>query len=211
MKIVVLGSGTLLKESIILQIAKDAKYIICADGGVKHLFEYGLTPDIVVGDLDSISSKNLEIIKEKGIKIIEFPTNKDYTDLELALEQAALLGAKEVVIGGVIGTRLDHTMGNILILNKMNKENIKATIVDNNNEISLLDESEAVFDNTHKYISIIPVSNEGAVVSTEGFKYEVSNRKFEYSSLLGVSNEILGKRGKIKIHKGTCLIIKAND
>ncbi|WDV47645.1 thiamine diphosphokinase [Clostridiaceae bacterium M8S5] len=211
MNVAIFGSGRTLKENIVKKITKDADLIICADGGVKHLFKYGIFPDVVVGDLDSIKIENLNILKQREIEIVKFPTDKDYTDMEIALEYAIKSGAKEIHIGGATGSRMDHSLGNVLLLSSVHDKGIKATIYDNSNEITILKEESGVFDNTHKYISILPVTQDGAIVSTDGMKYEVNQKRYKFASLFGVSNEILKESAKITIHKGVCIVIKADD
>lgn len=211
MKIALFGSGDMLNKEIVKNMIKDADYTICADGGVKHLLQCDLVPDMVVGDLDSINEKNLKIINDNNVKIQKFPTDKDYTDMELAVEHAIELGAKDIVLGGVIGTRMDHSMGNIMMLSSISNKGVKATIFDNHNEITILKDEKRKFEKTHEYISILPLTNDGAIVSSQGLKYEVNNREFRYAALLGVSNEIVKDTCMITVHKGMCAILKSDD
>ena len=83
-------------------------YIICTDGGFDLAKQAGITPHLLLGDLDSIQSR---IPKELPLKT--FPPEKDYTDLELAIHTAIEKKASHVEIWGGIGGRLDHTVANL--------------------------------------------------------------------------------------------------
>ena len=74
--------------------------VIAADGGLDRALALGLRPAIVLGDLDSVSETALRQAESDGIRVVRHPTEKDATDLELALEEAQLLGARRVLVIG---------------------------------------------------------------------------------------------------------------
>ena len=104
---------------------KPDDYIICADSGYDRAKAFGITPDIVIGDMDS--TKEAEIPFEK----IVYPVRKDFTDSEIAVNYAIEKGFEEVLMFGMIGTRMDHTLASISLLSKLQN----AVIIDANNEI----------------------------------------------------------------------------
>ena len=107
-----------------------------------HLKKAGLCSDVLLGDFDSIGKAELAEIKDNSnSELITFPKDKDYTDLELAINLAIERGASEIVILGASGTRLDHTTANIHLLYKLSENNIKGYIEDEHNRIYLLRES----------------------------------------------------------------------
>ena len=90
--------------------------LIAADGGVRHLQKLGLTPNVLIGDLDSLSPAEEANLENAGTEIIRHPTDKDETDLELALLHALKLGADEILLFAALGERWDMTFANILLL-----------------------------------------------------------------------------------------------
>src|SRR5262249_3455790 len=91
------------------------RLVIAVDGGLRHVLDSGLTPDLVVGDLDSISVPLLET-RAPHAEILRFPAHKDETDLELALLAAVNRGWHTIRVLGAIGGRLDQTLGNVWLL-----------------------------------------------------------------------------------------------
>ncbi len=78
-------------------------FIIAADGGTRHCLALGLVPAVVIGDLDLLTPADLETLKARGTRILQFPVRKDFTDLELALQHARTSGADEILILGALG------------------------------------------------------------------------------------------------------------
>ncbi len=213
MKVLIIASGEIessrLREEY---IDNEFNQIICADGGAKYAVENNIIPDVIIGDLDSLDEEIVRLCKKKSITINKYPTRKDKTDLELAVDYAVHNGSSEIVIMGAIGSRMDHTLGNILILHNLLKKNVKAKIVNNNNDISIATATDNVLVNkgNYKYLSIIPLFG-GAVLTSCGLEYEVNNTNFEFGSTLGISNSIVKQDATLHIKKGTCIVIKSND
>jgi thiamine pyrophosphokinase len=88
--------------------------VICADGGADPVLDAGLVPAVVLGDMDSLSYGARSRLQAAHIRMLEFPTNKDKTDLELALDHALTYAPERItVLGALGGDRLDHTLGNL--------------------------------------------------------------------------------------------------
>ena len=124
MKALIIGSGNFSRKA--LGLLDREFYTICADGGYDHAKKQGIVPDILLGDLDSISER-------ADIKTLVFPTEKNETDSEIALLYAIEKGYKDIVLTGVTGTRLDHTLNNIFLLKTASELGAKAVIADDNN------------------------------------------------------------------------------
>lgn len=208
MKCLIIASGNL--ESMDIVDGDSYDYIICADGGTDHIVKTNLIPDLIIGDMDSISVEAREFISKNKIPIMKFPSEKNMTDLELAIEKAYSLSCRHIDLVGATGTRLDHTLANIFLLYKMEELSISGSIIDKNNKLSLLNKDKKVFDEGYRYISIVPITMEGVRVSLIGMKYPLNNHLIEFASTLGVSNELLGQ-GEIKLHSGLGLVIKSRD
>lgn len=186
-------------------------FILCADGGANYCLKASLMPSLVIGDLDSISKETLNQIYELNIPIKKFPTKKDKTDAELSLDYLISEGFKDITLIGSIGNRIDHTLANLLLLTKLNKKGIQGRIVDNNNIIYLVDKELILNKEKDSFLSIIPITNTGAIVTLKGFEYELESTVIDFGSTFGVSNKILDERGHILVHEGQCLAIVSRD
>ena len=211
MKGLIISSGEIKDYKLLEQAVKENDYIVCADGGVNHLLKIGKLPNIVLGDLDSVGDKELEILKKENIEIKKFPVMKDETDTELCVEYLIKNNIKDITLIGVTGTRMDHTIANIYLLKKIALSGAKGSIININNTIYYTDDEILLKKRDDYYLSVIPLSESGATVSLNGFLYPLNKKNIQFSSTLGISNKITDDYGRIKIHKGDVLIIESKD
>src|SRR5690606_28020488 len=94
----------------------EADMVIAADGGAEHAIREGLSLSLVIGDMDSIRPATLEMLVHNGVEVLKFPAEKNETDLELALLEAARRGLASIRVIGALGDRLDQTIANIYLL-----------------------------------------------------------------------------------------------
>jgi len=177
--------------------------IVCADGGYDNAIQFGMLPSVVIGDMDSINSSII-----KGTKIIKYPTQKEKTDTELAVDYAIDEGAEEIVILGNIGGRLSHSIANIMLLRYINKkDDIEAMLLSSKERVCLLKNGEtSIAKGDSKFLSLIPLTNcEGVTILQT--KYEVQDINVEIGSTHLVSNEFTALNAKISIKSGEALII----
>lgn len=211
LKALLILNGEKVNSTTILKLKDESDFILSADGGTDYCVELGIIPDLVIGDLDSISPKTLDILKKKEVPINVFPIKKDKTDSQLSIEYLMDKGAEEITIIGAIGSRIDHTLANILLLKTIKDKGIKGKIVHNNNIIYIIDD-ELILDKKNGYfVSIIPIESKGVLVSLKGFEYNLSKVKIDFASTLGVSNFVIDKKGYIKVHEGECLVVVSKD
>lgn len=190
---------------------RKSEYVIGVDRGAYWLLENHVTPDMVIGDFDSVSQRQRAAIEQAVINTIKYPKEKDATDLELAIDAAISMEPKRIELFGVIGTRMDHTWAGIQLLQTIKSHNILGCIVDNFNEISLLSGFSSLHKSqTYSYVSFFPIDSRATITLT-GFRYNVSRRVFVSGSSLGVSNEIISSPAKVVVHDGTLLMIRSRD
>lgn len=211
MKGIVISSGSIENYDLLKEHIMENQFILCADGGVRHIMRIGSIPNSVIGDFDSIDEISIKFIRENNIPVIEYPVEKNETDTELAMLYLINLGCNEITFAGVTGSRLDHTLANIYLLRKLLLQNIKGKIVDDNNTIYLINDYLKLEKRENYYVSIIPISNEGVTVTLKGFYYPLSEELVGFNSTLGVSNKIIDMVGEINIIKGEALIIESKD
>ncbi len=209
MNALIIASGNSIKREIFDELHVEDDFIICADGGLNYLDSLKISPDLIVGDFDSANVSLLE--KYKDIKIKKFLPEKNFTDTEIAIEEAITLGYKEIIIFGATGTRLDHTMANILLIERYIKKGISIRIVDNNNYIQILNKDIILNKKEGYYLSIIPITEYIEGITLKGFKYPLENVKVNRGSTLCISNEITDEEAQIQIKNGIGLLFLSRD
>lgn len=186
--------------------------IIGVDKGAQYLYNIGIIPDLLIGDFDSSNKQCLEYYESKNIKIIKYSSDKDMTDTELAINHSINNNENNITIVGGFGNRIDHTLANILILEKYIKD-ASIKLIDKNNLIRILNGNNEmkIKKSNYDYISLISISNKVEGLTTKGLKYELNNKTLDRFTSLGVSNEIEKEYCNIEINKGTLAIIQSLD
>ncbi len=206
-KIAIIGNGVVNNIEFHKNLLEKIEIILCADGGASNAKKIGVIPTHIIGDLDSTTKELIDFFKSKKTKIIQ-DKNQDKTDMELAIELAESLKPDEIIILGAIGYRIDHTLANILCLNKINK-NINARIIDDRNIIELIDNSKDILGKKDEIISIIPLTDV-IDLSYKGMKWLISNKNTKLG-WFGISNKLTEIKAKISLKKGKILIIMVRD
>ena len=169
-------------------------YVICADAGYLKAIECGITPDLVVGDFDSLGRiPELENIEGH-------PAEKDETDTFLALTCGMERGYGNFMIFGALGGRLDHTFANLQLLKYLCEKNVSCTLVSERETVTAIKNSSFSFPEGERgTVSVFSLSDESKGVFERGFKYTLENAVLTSSFPLGVSNELTGEGGEIAL------------
>ncbi|MGE5632908.1 MAG: thiamine diphosphokinase [Caulobacteraceae bacterium] len=210
MKTVIISSGEIKDYDFCREILSTADYVICADGGTRHAYNMNITPDIIMGDMDSSDVSYIKYYEEKGVSLKKYSPDKDKTDTQLCLEYA-LEFSSEVVLLGATGSRIDHMLANISLLMLGLEKNIKVSMADDKNRIYLIKDSIMLSGAKGDYFSLIPFTGNVEGVCTEGAHYELHDALMEQGSSYGVSNYFEGDTVKVSIKKGYMLVIKSED
>lgn len=189
-------------------LAETADYIIAADGGQNRAREFGLQPDCVIGDFDSTT-----LDEDFDCIYITYPAEKDLTDTEAALTHALEKGCRNIILLGGMGGRLDHTMGNIGLLDKYYSSFDHMEFIDGKNRMELLKDSERTLkrDARYKYFGLVSLNAEASGIDIRGAKYELTGAALERASTLGVSNEFKEDTVEICVQEGILLIVRSAD
>ena len=179
-------------------------YIICADGGANFTKKIGLIPNVILGDLDSISEETLRCYQD--VEIRRYPVCKDETDTQLAFNHAIEIGATEVIVFGALGTRLDHSLGNIYLLTRFLEVGIQGIIVDEKNDIFLIQDKKTLNLPIGTVISLLPLGGNVEGLNIQGFKYPILNGKMTLENPYGISNVTARERQTISLEKGILLV-----
>src|SRR3989304_233460 len=114
MRVFIFANGKLSKHY--LKDLRDDDYVIGVDRAAYWLIQHGIAPHAAVGDFDSVTAGEFVLIRKKSGTLIRYPAIKDATDTELAVHAAIRREPEEVIIFGGVGSRLDHVLGNIHLL-----------------------------------------------------------------------------------------------
>ncbi|MCX7682395.1 MAG: thiamine diphosphokinase [Anaerolineae bacterium] len=181
--------------------------IIAANGGRRHAAALGLTPHIVIGDLDSLTPDDREALEAAGVEIISFPPRKDETDLELALGYAVRAGADQITILGAVGDRLDQTIANVTLLALPELEGVDVRIVNGSQTAFLIWDEAVIAGRPGDTVSLIPWGGDAFGISTEGLEWPLRNEPLYFGSARGVSNVLISEQARIRVSKGRLLCV----
>jgi thiamine pyrophosphokinase len=182
--------------------------LICADGGARHIHALGLTPDLIVGDMDSLNGELQRDFVMKGSRIMRYPEAKDETDSELALQMALMMTPDEIRIYGALGARIDHTLANLTLLAAAADRGIETRLLDEWCEIILVRQAAVIEGEIGQTVSLLAFGADVTGVTLEGFEYPLQNATIAPSRPIGVSNRLTAARGIISMESGDLLVIR---
>jgi thiamine pyrophosphokinase len=208
---VIISNGKVIRKEFFIKMIKDSDYIIAANGGSKHAKNFGVIPDVIIGDLDSIGKKDYLFFLNKGSKYKKYDVIKDKTDIQLAIEYAIESGFKEILLMCVFGNRLDHMLANLFLLMKIVDAGISVKIVDEFQEIILIYKSGEIEGDVGDVVSLIPLTPTVSGIKLLGLKFQPKNGRLKMADTLGISNVLTKKSAKITINNGKLLLIKPNS
>lgn len=223
-------SGGVVEMDFAQQYLENQRFdtVVCADSGLDSAWKLGLPVHYAMGDFDSVSKKALEEYQGKEenqvqgqsqhkmvTKFVEYPPEKDATDTQLVLEWAVEQGAREIVILGATGKRLDHFLANVNILMKPLLCGIPAYIVDACNRLYLVNHSITLQrkEQFGKYLSLLPFTEKVTGVTLRGLKYGLEDRTLTIGDSIGVSNELaVGEdAARIELREGILIVVESRD
>lgn len=210
-KVALLLNGDYKDEEFYKETLKDYDFIVCADGAGNILYKWKIAPDIIIGDLDSITDKALNYFESINVKVEKFSPEKDYTDSQLGLLKIKELGYKTVDIFGGFGNRVDHSLGNIGLIYWGNKEEIEVRLIDENNCLAALKVGKIQISKKENAVfSILAHFENLEGLSIENAKYTLNNFFLAKGEPRGVSNEFLDDAVVITLKKGFGLLCVSN-
>ncbi|MBQ8345105.1 MAG: thiamine diphosphokinase [Clostridia bacterium] len=179
---------------------------IAADAGYRNAKTLGEGVDLLLGDFDSYTDPLPE-----DIETLRVPTEKDFTDTQLAVETALARGADEIVIIGGLDGRLDHTMANLSILIDLFRRHVPAVITNGLNRVRYLENTGTLIAKSgFSYLSLIPAEDKVKGVSAEGCLYPLKNATLKRDTVgFSTSNQITGNCALITVRKGGLFLIES--
>jgi thiamine pyrophosphokinase len=197
---VVVVAGSHLTAELDAAVVASADLLVAVDGGAEALSRVGLTPALLVGDLDSITVRTRETLEARGVEVVTLSTAKDETDTEAALRLLIARGADDLVIYGVLGgPRLDHLVGNLLLLSSPWLAGVRVKMVDDRHEVFLAKGDSTFAGTPGDIVSLLPL--------TEGLLYPLDGEILYQAATRGVSNTMVGAEARVTHRSGVLLMI----
>ncbi len=182
--------------------------LIAADGGYDYCKLLELTPDIIIGDFDSIAEESeAEITKDSNNAVVyKLPREKDDTDTLAAIRIGLEKGYKVFKIYAACGGRLEHTIANIQCLLFLKSQGATGYICDGTGMIFAIENEEVSFrESMEGYLSLFCMGKKAKGVSIKGLKYTMDNGEMSNTFPIGISNEFIGKKAMVSVEDGTLI------
>jgi len=204
---VILANGDRPDRETAQRYAEQADWLIAADGGARHALALGLTPHVVIGDLDSLDAEQQARLRAAGTGFIVHPPAKDETDLELALLYAVEQEVDPIVVLGALGGRLDQMLANVLLLTMPALAGRDVRIVDGSQTAFVIRNQAALTGQPGDTVSLIPLGGAAHGVTTDGLLYALADGTLPFGPALGVSNQMTGQRAAVCVRDGLLLCV----
>lgn len=184
-----------------------ADLLIAADHGADLLLSLGLTPHVLVGDMDSISAAARACLEAAAVETLVLPAAKDDTDLEAALRLAVDRGAHSIDVLGVLGgPRVDHLVGAVFLLMAPWLADREVRLRDHSQELWLACGSTKLTGEPGDLVSLLPLTAVVEAVRTEGLLYPLRSERLVQAASRGLSNELTGSSAGVTHGEGILLV-----
>ena len=203
---VIIGGAEIARYDQVKSYLSTGDYAIYCDSGLRHREALELAPDLIVGDFDSHPDPRLPV------ETITLPREKDDTDTVYAVKEALKRGFEDFLLLGVVGGRLDHSLGNVSILLYLDSLGKRGLIVDDYSEMEIVSRQEAEAGPEFPYFSLLNISGTARGITLENAKYPLTDAEIRCDYQYGVSNEPLpGKTARICLKEGRLLLIRVRS
>ncbi|MBM3699384.1 MAG: thiamine diphosphokinase [Actinobacteria bacterium] len=185
-------------------------FVIAADGGAGNCINLKIFPDVIIGDMDSITASVLSRLNStsKELEFINCSHDKDQSDTQLALDYLKSRNFKKVLVAGALGGRFDHSFANIMLLASESYEDMDISIISGSSEIFIVSGPCSIKGTEGKKISIFSLTPYVYFEKTAGLRYRLKNEKLFFSPARGLSNEFIKNTVKLYFENGKLLIVR---
>lgn len=203
---VIIGGADISRYDIIKGYLKPDDFIICCDSGLKHRKGLGIQPNLIIGDFDSHENPNLPV------ETIVLPREKDDTDTVYAAKEGIKRGFRDFLLLGVIGGRMDHSLGNVSILLYLDSLGLCAKAVDDYSEMEIVSANTAYIPDSFPYFSLLNITGSATGITIKNAKYPLTDGEITCDYQYGISNEVLkGTTAEVRLTQGRLLLIKVRE
>jgi thiamine pyrophosphokinase len=202
-RLVIVGGAPIGDYQRIRSKIKEDDFFIYCDCGLKHQAQLQRKPDLIIGDFDSYKKPDTDI------ETIVLPVEKDDTDTFYAVKEGIKRGFKDILLLGVTGGRLDHTLGNLSALLYMYRNNVNGYIADDYSFMQAIGDKKVYLSGDIQYFSLLNIYGDVDGLSIKNAKYQLNNKSVTGGTSLCVSNELIeGKTAEIVVKNGNMLLVQ---
>lgn len=205
---VLIANGALYDVGYARALLRPDDVVIAANGGTKVAFQLGRRPDVVVGDLDSLSPELHGWLADGSTPVVRHPRDKDATDLELALDLSIQRGAERLLLLGATGSRLDHSLANISLLALAHRAGVKAEVVVARQHLHLVVSELQLEGEAGQTVSLLPWGGDARGVRSQRLRWELDGADLPFGPSRGVSNEMVGDTARVRVEQGLLLVVQ---
>ena len=206
-KAILFINGEIENSNFLKELITEKSYLIAVDGGLRHLLALKLPPDLLIGDLDSVSPEQVDLLNRQGVEIARFPVKKDETDLELALLEAIRRGYREIFLVGALGGRIDQTLANLFLLLLPEINAAKVVVIGDHQELFIIKGQAQISGQPGDIVSLIPLDGQVEGVTICGMEYPLSNATLYREHSRGISNVMNSTMASVTLSKGYLLCV----
>lgn len=204
---VIFANGILPDLQAARKILLPGDVYFAADAGAVHILRLGFLPELVIGDMDSIPYEELQVLKNAKVHFLPHPTDKDLTDLELALNTVLVEGYHRLLIVAGLGGRLDMTLSNLNLLARPDLAGLEVSMDDGVEQVLPVRHKVTVKGKAGDSVSLLPWGGPIENVSTSGLRWTLTNAHLDIYETRAVSNEMLSDLAEIQVGSGFLLVI----
>lgn len=200
---VIVGGADIGNYEYLRTCLRQEDFVVYCDSGLRHREPLGAEPDLIVGDFDSHENPHL------AAETIVLPCEKDDTDTVYAIKELVRRGYEDFLLLGVVGARLDHTLGNVSALLYLHSLGKRAVLVDDYSEMEIVSDKAVYIPKRYAFFSLLNITGCAEGVTVRNAKYPLENAAITCEYQYGISNEVLpGKAAVVSVAKGRLLLIK---
>lgn len=209
MRIIIFANGDFMPNSYTHVALQQAELIIAADNGARYCIDHGILPDVLIGDLDSLSPHILQELEIAETEIIRHPVEKDATDLELALDYALQKAATHVTILGGLGGRWDMSLANIFLLSHPKYAQLGIMIIGYDHLLYIVNSANPAKLNGRAgdTISLLPLTPIVQGIETNNLRYPLQKEELIAASTRGISNQLMTDEAQVTLDSGVLLCV----
>ncbi|MDM8526725.1 thiamine diphosphokinase [Anaerolineales bacterium HSG24] len=208
-RIIIFANGHLTDPNYLLDQLRPTDRIFCADGGASHALSLGLTPEVVVGDFDSLPDHQMTELEQAKVTLHRYPVDKDKTDLELTLDLAITEQPSEIILVTALGGRVDQMLANLMLLTRPEYQSGNISLLDGGQRVYLVraHQTLALPGQIGDTLSLLPLNAQVTGVTVTAVAWPLENATLLLGSTLSISNRLTKPQVTVSIAEGMVLVI----
>jgi thiamine pyrophosphokinase len=204
----VFAGGDPVDGDVASRLPQSDATVVAADSGVEVALALGRRVDLLIGDFDSADPAAVEAAVANGAEVRRYPTDKEQSDLELALHAARAGGARRVIVVGGYGGRLDHFLANALLLASPAFADLEIEALVGDARITVIHRKARLSGAPGDLCSLLAVGGPARGVRTTGLRFPLEGEDLLPGSTRGVSNEFIEPRATVSLDQGALLAVQ---